>query len=104
MIQLQHYPISKQTILIPLDVKMLQMNGSELYQEIKKKDDKVKACFITAKEVYYELIKQQFPKLEVGCCIRKPIDMDDLVKRIDKELFESNKHIRIKILVIDNLP
>jgi DNA-binding response OmpR family regulator len=77
--------------LILLDVKMPQMNGFELYQEIKKKDDKVKACFITANEVYYESIKQQFPKLEVGCCIRKPIDIDDLVKRINKELFDSNK-------------
>jgi DNA-binding response OmpR family regulator len=51
--------------LILLDVKMPEMNGFELYQEIKKKDDKVKACFVTANEVYYESLKQKFPKLEV---------------------------------------
>jgi hypothetical protein len=40
-----------------------------------------------ANEVYNESLKQQFPKLEVGCLIRKPIDMEELVNRINKELF-----------------
>ena len=77
--------------LILLDIVMPKMNGLELYQEIKKKDNRVKACFVTAYELYYESLKQKYPKLEVGCYIRKPIDMDDLVKRINKELFDSNK-------------
>src|SRR2546425_9289389 len=74
-----------------LDIKMPQMNGYELYQEIKKKDNKVKVCFVTASDVYLESLKQRFPTMELGCLIRKPIDTDDLVKRINKELFESNK-------------
>jgi two-component system, OmpR family, response regulator ChvI len=69
-----------------LDVKMPQMNGFELYQEIKKIDDKIKVCFVTGYELYYESLKQKFPKLDVGCYIRKPIDVDDLVKRIKKEM------------------
>ena len=73
--------------LILLDVKMPQMNGFELYQEIKKIDDKVKACFVTAHELYYESLKKEFPKIDVGCFIRKPIDIDELVKRIKEELF-----------------
>ena len=72
--------------LILLDVKMPQMNGFELYQEIKKKDKKVKACFVTAHDLYYESLKKGFPKIEVGCFIRKPIDIDNLVKRIKTEL------------------
>ena len=40
--------------LILLDVKMPQMNGFELYQEIRKKDKNVKACFVTAYELYFE--------------------------------------------------
>src|SRR5438874_10086636 len=40
--------------LILLDVKMPEMNGFELYQEIRKKDKNVKACFVTADELYYE--------------------------------------------------
>jgi two-component system, OmpR family, response regulator ChvI len=74
--------------LILLDVHMPQMNGLELYQEINKKDKNVKACFVTAYKLYYESIKQKYPKLEVGCYIRKPIDMYDLVMSINKELFD----------------
>jgi len=77
--------------IILLDVKMPQMNGFELYQEIKKKDDKVKVCFVTAYELYYESLKKEFPKLNVDCLINLPIVMNDLVKRINKELFDSNK-------------
>jgi len=39
--------------LILIDVKMPEMNGFELYQEIQKKDKNVKACSVTADELYY---------------------------------------------------
>jgi two-component system, OmpR family, response regulator ChvI len=72
--------------LLLLDVKMPKMNGFELYQEMQKIDNKVKVCFITAFEVYYEALREVFPNLEIGCFIRKPIEIDELVKRIKKEL------------------
>ena len=72
--------------LILLEVMMPQMNGFELYQEIKKKDKNVKTCFVTAYELYYESLKQKYPKLDVGCYIRKPVDMNYLVTKIEKEL------------------
>jgi len=72
--------------LILLEVMMPQMNGFELYQEIKKKDKIVKTCFVTAYELYYESLKQKYPKLDVGCYIRKPVDMNYLVNKIEKEL------------------
>lgn len=58
------------------------------YKEIKKKDKKVKACFVTAHELYYESLKKEFPNVNVDCFIRKPIDIDDPVKRINKQLFD----------------
>ena len=65
------------------------MNGFQLYREIEKKmmtQDKVKVCFITAYEVYYETLKKEFPGLNVGCFINKPIEIKDLVNRIREEL------------------
>ena len=34
-----------------LDVKMPKMNGFDLYNEMRKIDDKIKACFITAFDI-----------------------------------------------------
>lgn len=72
--------------LILLDFHMLQMNGLKLYQEINKKDKNVKACFVTAYELYYESLKKEYPKLNLGCFISKPFDMNYLVNKIEKEL------------------
>lgn len=56
-----------------IDIKMPKMNGFELYNEIRKIDDKVPVCFITA----FDIEKQ-----DVECLIRKPIVIGDLVKRV----------------------
>ena len=37
--------------IIILDIKMPEMNGFELYRQIKKIDDKAKVCFLTAGEM-----------------------------------------------------
>jgi two-component system catabolic regulation response regulator CreB/two-component system response regulator ChvI len=47
----------------------------------------VKVCFITAFEVYYESLKEIFPDLKAGCFIRKPVEIKELVKRIEAELY-----------------
>jgi two-component system aerobic respiration control sensor histidine kinase ArcB len=71
--------------LLLLDVKMPQMNGFELYEKIKKIDSGVKACFITANEVYYESLREIFPTMDLDCYI-KPIQIEDLVMHIKAEL------------------
>ena len=50
-------------------------------------------CFITAYEVYFKTLKNEFPELYGECFIRKPIKIEDLVSKIDEELnLKSNKH------------
>jgi DNA-binding response OmpR family regulator len=71
--------------LLLLDVKMPQMNGFELYEKIKKLDSEIKACFITANEVYYESLREIFPTMDLDCYI-KPIQIEDLVKHVKAEL------------------
>ncbi|PWU79018.1 MAG: hypothetical protein DLM72_19610 [Candidatus Nitrosopolaris wilkensis] len=46
--------ISSAYFLLILDIKMPKMNGFELYLEIKKIDNKVKVCFLTALSEFQE--------------------------------------------------
>ena len=45
--------------LIILDIKMPKMNGFELYTKIREKDPKVKICFLTATEIFYEKFRNR---------------------------------------------
>ena len=75
--------------LVLIDVKMPQMSGFEFQQELRKKalyGTEIKTCFITAYEIYFETLRKEFPELYDGCFIRKPIKIEDLVNRINKEL------------------
>jgi DNA-binding response OmpR family regulator len=71
--------------LIILDIKMPKMDGFELYQELKKKDNNAKICFLTASELYYkEFREKEFRSLDRNLFIRKPIDNEELAKEINK--------------------
>lgn len=73
--------------LVTLDIKMPKMDGFELYNEIKKKDDKVKICFLTASEMYYkEVRKEKYCALDKDLFLQKPIENEMLVKEINKIL------------------
>ena len=69
---------------------MPEMDGFNLYEEVRKIDNKVKVCFITAFEINYQALRAVFPAAtsidNIGCFIRKPVDIDDLVKRINAEV------------------
>ena len=69
-----------------IDIKMPQMNGFDLYRKLKNIDDNVKYCFMTAYGVYYETLKKDYPGLNVGWFIRKPINTEELVKEIKSKL------------------
>jgi CheY-like chemotaxis protein len=73
--------------LIIIDIVLPKMNGFELYYKIRKLDDKVKICFLTAGEMYYEEIrKEAFPELDTKCFIKKPITNEELIRRIKEIL------------------
>jgi CheY-like chemotaxis protein len=72
--------------LLLLDIRMPNINGFELYEGLNEIDDKPKVCFITAYDLYYDALKKDFPELDVGCFIKKPISIEDLAIKIRKEL------------------
>jgi YesN/AraC family two-component response regulator len=69
--------------LMILDIRMPGMNGFQLYQKIRDIDSKVKICFLTAFEDYRVEFSTSFPFLdEVKCYLKKPITVQDLIKRL----------------------
>lgn len=70
--------------LLILDIKMPKMHGFELYRQIKRVDDKVKVCFLTAGEMYYGAYTDIFQALDAQCFIRKPIENEELLIRLNK--------------------
>jgi CheY-like chemotaxis protein len=69
--------------LVILDVKMPAMDGFSLYEKIKRLDDKVRICFLTAVDrVYYEILKKHYPSINENCVIRKPVDNESLLRLI----------------------
>jgi DNA-binding response OmpR family regulator len=67
--------------LIILDVVMPKMHGFELYRKIRKMDNKVKICFLTAGQMYYGAYTDIFTQ---NIFIRKPIQNQDLMKEINE--------------------
>src|SRR5215831_15628402 len=45
--------------LVLLDIRMPEMDGLHLYKEMKRIDSKVKVCFLTASEMYYERFRNE---------------------------------------------
>jgi two-component system, OmpR family, response regulator ChvI len=72
--------------MLILDIKMPKMNGFELYKQIKRIDTKVKTMFLTALtelQEYAVFRKEVYPKLGERHFVSKPIENEDLVKRVN---------------------
>lgn len=70
--------------LVVLDIKMPNMDGFELCKKIKEIDKKVKVCFLTASEMYYETFrKKDYDVADKDLFLRKPIENEDLIKKVN---------------------
>jgi CheY-like chemotaxis protein len=73
--------------LVILDVKLPGMDGFSLYEKIRKLDDKVVICFLTAADrTYYEMLRKQYPSINENCVIHKPVDNESLLRIIKSVL------------------
>ena len=68
--------------LLLVDINMPRMNGFELCTEILKIDVNIRVCFITVGEsnIESESLSELYSTLNVGCYIRKPVTLDQLVR------------------------
>ncbi len=79
--------------LIIFDIKMPYMNGFESYRQIKKIDDKVKICFLTAGEIYDGAYTDMSNTLDKRYYIQKPIENEELIAQLNKIImaYDNNK-------------
>ena len=68
-----------------IDIRMPKINGYELYDKLRNIDNKVKSCFITAYEINYKALREQFPLIEMEC-YAKPLEINELIRKINEEL------------------
>lgn len=69
-----------------LDIRMPNLNGFELYNEIEKMDTNIKVCFISAFDLEDKALRKQFPSLQIRCFLPKPISINVLLKKLEIEL------------------
>ncbi|MGB6533933.1 MAG: response regulator [Candidatus Nitrosopolaris sp.] len=84
ILALENFKAGSYDILL-LDIKMPEMDGFELYQKMKRIDNKVKVCFLTASELYYEWFRkeEEFAAIDKDLFLRKPIENEDLIKKVN---------------------
>jgi DNA-binding response OmpR family regulator len=66
-----------------LDIRMPRITGLGLYKELKKIDNKIRVCFLSAISNYQEFAKY-FPTINENQIIVKPVDNQTLIQRINK--------------------
>ena len=76
--------------MLILDIIMPEIDGFELYEQMRSIDNDVKVCFITAFEVNLQALKAIYPTAtttdDLGCFIRKPVEVQHLIKHVRAEL------------------
>ena len=72
--------------LLILDIKMPKMDGFELYDKIKKIDKKAKVFFISAFDINHAAISKKYPGLKIENFLPKPIQIPELIKRVEEQL------------------
>ena len=73
--------------LILLDLKMPQRDGITMFQALKKIDDEVSICLITADTSYLEQLKEKIPNIE-KYVIYKPIFLKNLKEKVEALVLE----------------
>jgi DNA-binding response OmpR family regulator len=77
--------------IIFLDIRMPQMNGFELYRELRARDRNVPIAFLTAFDVYQNEFQKVFPDMKVDKLLRKPISISELVAYVKSQQSAAKK-------------
>jgi two-component system, OmpR family, sensor histidine kinase VicK len=93
ILALENFKAGSYDILL-LDVKMPEMDGFQLYKKMKRIDSKVKVCFLTASEMYYERFRNEEELNEIprDLFLQKPIENEDLIKKLNMIISQEHNY------------
>ena len=72
--------------LMLVDINIPKMNGFDFCVKALEIDVNPRFCFMSSGLINQEALREQYPSLSIGCFIKKPITIDNLIKRVKAEL------------------
>ena len=72
--------------LLLIDINLPKMNGFDFCVKVFEVDVNPRVCFMSSGLINQEALKEQYPSLSFGCFIKKPITMENLVRKVKAEL------------------
>ena len=72
--------------LLLVDINMPKMNGFDFCVKVFELDINPRVCFMSSEFINQEALREQYPSLSIGCFIRKPVTIENLVRRVEAEL------------------
>src|SRR5919107_1506979 len=72
--------------LILIDINMPKMNGFDFSVKALELDINPKFCFMSSGLINQEALREQYPTLSIGCFIKKPVTIENLIRRVKAEL------------------
>jgi DNA-binding response OmpR family regulator len=72
--------------LMLVDINLPKMNGFDFCVKVFEVDINPRVCFMSSGLINQEALQEQYPSLSIGCFIRKPATMENLVRKVKAEL------------------
>jgi DNA-binding response OmpR family regulator len=68
-----------------IDINMPEMNGFDFCVKVLERDVNPRICFMSSGLINQE-VRKQYPSLSIGWFIKKPVTMENLIRRVNAEL------------------
>lgn len=91
--------------LVMIDLKLPGMTGFELYNQLRRIDNKTKVCFLTSSEQFHQQYRSnEFQDFDPDLFIQKPVENEVLINKIIKimEKWASDDIISLNLSDIRN--
>jgi DNA-binding response OmpR family regulator len=62
------------------------MNGFQLCEKLVDSDANIRVCFLSGGEMNQEAIREIYPRISLGCFIKKPVGANELIERVNSQL------------------